>query len=241
MFISPVQTYNPAYRGNNREVFNKSGKFLYKTTTYFFREDLNWTCLAELLGEKYKTVQKVNVLNHACSNGQEPYTLAVKLIQILGKEAKKFFPIQAKDIDFDNIESANRGRLGIKLNEMYRINHYTKNQLTSFFTLGKPADPNNDLVLIPKENIKSKVNFSQADILKDTSEKLPDNTVILCRNFWPYLAPAEREQLASNLYQNIGDNSLIITGDFDYRSNTPDLLKSRGFVEIGMNNVYIKR
>ena len=137
MFISPVQTYNPAYRGNNREVFNKSGKFLYKTTTYFFREDLNWTCLAELLGEKYKTVQKVNVLNHACSNGQEPYTLAVKLIQILGKEAKKFFPIQAKDIDFDNIESANRGRLGIKLNEMYRINHYTKNQLTSFFTLPK--------------------------------------------------------------------------------------------------------
>lgn len=96
MFISPVQTYNPAYRGNNREVFNKSGKFLYKTTTYFFREDLNWTCLAELLGEKYKTVQKVNVLNHACSNGQEPYTLAVKLIQILGKEAKNSFPYRQK-------------------------------------------------------------------------------------------------------------------------------------------------
>lgn len=240
MFISPIQTYNPVYRGNNREVFNKSGKLLYKTTTYFFREDLNWTNLAEFLGKKYKTAEKVNVLNHACSNGQEPYTLAVKLIQVLGKEAKKFFPIQAKDIDFDNIESANRGRLGIKLSDMYRINYYTKDKLTSFFTLGKPENPNSDLVLIPKEKIKIKVNFSQADILKDTSKKLPDNTVILCRNFWPYLSPAERKHLVSNLYRNIGNNSLVITGDFDHCTDTQELLKSHGFAEIG-SNVFMKR
>lgn len=241
MFISPVQTYNPAYRGNNREVFNKSGKFLYKTTTYFFREDLNWTCLAELLGEKYKTVQKVNVLNHACSSGHEPYSLALKLMIKFGVEAKKFFPINARDIDFDNIECARRGELGINDKEMYSINYCTRDNIYEFFDFAKAKNPQDDITLIPKPKLKEKVVFTQADILKDTTQKLPDNTVFMCRNIWPYLSDNNRTKLADSLAQNLGKNSLVVIGDFDIRNcNTDVILYIRGFRESGMFNVFEK-
>ena len=244
MKISPIninrQSYKPSSKGNNREVYNQSGKFLYKTTTYFFRDDLNWSNFVDLLKEKYKTTPKINIINHACSNGQESYSLVIKLMQKLGKEVEKFLPIQAKDIDIDNIASAIRGHLGIKLHDIYRINSYTNNNITTYFNYGEASNPNSDLVLIPKENIKDKVIFNQSDILKDSDKKLPNNTILLCRNLWPYLKLTDREMLAQKLWKNFGKNSLLAIGDFDDKSNTAQLLKKQGFVETGVSRVYTK-
>ena len=107
MRITPVNSVSnvchPNFQGNRRYVYNKNGDFLYRTTTYFFRDDLNWNAFIKFISNKYKNADRVNILNHACSNGQEPYSLAAKLMQTLGEEAEKFFPIIAKDIDKENI------------------------------------------------------------------------------------------------------------------------------------------
>ena len=145
---------NPQFKANNRRICNKSGDLLYKTTTYFFRDDLHWDALVSLLSEKYRNTARVNVINHACSNGEEPYSLVVKLLHSLGDTAEKFFPIKAKDIDQDNINSAKAGRMGIILNDMYRINGYTKDNINTYFDYEKALNPMNDMVLSPKSNIK---------------------------------------------------------------------------------------
>ena len=241
MKISPITDNTRTFRANRRIITNREGKLLYRTTTYFLREDLNWERFANFLKNKYQSASKVNVINHACSSGHEPYSLALKLMIKFGVEAKKFFPINARDIDFDNIECARRGELGINDKEMYSINYCTRDNIYEFFDFAKAKNPQDDITLIPKPKLKEKVVFTQADILKDTTQKLPDNTVFMCRNIWPYLSDNNRTKLADSLAQNLGKNSLVVIGDFDIRNcNTDVILYIRGFRESGMFYVFEK-
>ncbi len=239
MNITPINSHL-SFRGNNRTITAADGKMLYKTTTYFFRSDLDWDNFASLLEKKYKSTNKVNIINHICSNGQEPYSLVVKLIQKFGESAEKFFPIDARDINFENIASAIRGHLGIKNNDMYRINECTQNKINNFFNFGRAMSQENDLVLIPKKEIKNKVNFKQSDIFDDIDKIPAENTVFMCRNFWPYLKPQSREFLAQKLSQKLTSSSLLAIGDFDYKCQTPKLLRKYGFVETFVENIFTK-
>lgn len=244
MYINPISNYPPpkqlSFNSNRRSIYDTQGRLLYKTTTCFFREDLNWDSFVRLLQQKYQNIPKINIINHACSNGAEPFSLIIKLIQKLSKEAAKFFPILAKDLDFDNIENAKNGRIGINFNDIYQINSHTKNKITEFFQYGKSNNPVHDISLIPNDNIRDKVIFSQANILKDLSEKQANNTVLLCRNFWPYLNLETRKLLASLLSQNIGENSLLVIGSFDRERSTLQLLEKNGFKETFIENVFTK-
>lgn len=232
--------YNTGFRGNRRFVYDKSGNFLYRTTTYFFRDDLNWNAFTKFISNKYKNTDRVNIINHACSNGQESYSLAAKLIQTFGDKAEKFFPIIAKDIDKDNIESARRGRLGIKVDDLFRINHYMQDNVSEYFGKGRAENPDNDLVLIPKTQLKNSVIFSQSDIFDDIKTIPRENTIFMCRNFWQYLTLQKREILADALSKRLDSSCLIVTGDFDY-PYADILLQKNGIEGTGIKNVYSKK
>ena len=91
---------NPLFTSNKRERGIKEDGTLNRNTTSFFRNDLIWGDFADLLIDKYKNENKVNVYCYACSDGSEPYSVAMLLISRLGLEgAKKFFPIIAVDKD----------------------------------------------------------------------------------------------------------------------------------------------
>lgn len=245
MKINPVNFNNsypayPAFKGNQRSICDKSGKLLYRTTTYFFRDDLDWNAFVRYLNFKYQNADKVSIINHVCSNGQEPYSLAVKLIHSLKSGAEKFLPIIAKDIDEKNILSAQNGRMGIQLGDIYRINYYTGDNLSKYFTTGKAVNPDNDLVLIPKPNIKDKVIFSQSDIFNDISTLPDENMILLCRNFWPYLEIPQRKNLAKQLSEKINSSSLLVIGDYDERADVGEILYDNGFKETAIRYVYTK-
>ncbi|MFQ8625418.1 MAG: CheR family methyltransferase [Candidatus Gastranaerophilaceae bacterium] len=92
-------------------LLSNSVDYMYGTQSSMFRTDLDWMKFAQYLGTHFKDTKKVNVVCQACSDGSEPYTLALALIHSLGTEsAKKFFPINARDIDITNISNfAERG------------------------------------------------------------------------------------------------------------------------------------
>lgn len=244
MKISPItpasytsNIYRPNFQGNRRFVYDKSGQFLYRTTTYFFRDDLNWNTFIRLLSNKYKNADRVNIINHVCSNGQEPYSLAAMLMEKLGEGAEKFFPIIARDIDEDNINSAKNGRLGINNDDLYRINYFINDNISEYFDKGRAINPENDLVLIPKIELKNSVIFSQSDIFEDIKALPSENTVLMCRNFWPYLSPQKREELAVEIAKRLDSTSLLVTGNYDFCSIV-NLFKTLGFVQTGVKNVY---
>ena len=48
-----------------------------ENNTCFFRICLDWINFGKFIEQKYQNVPKVNIINHACSIGEEAYSLAI--------------------------------------------------------------------------------------------------------------------------------------------------------------------
>jgi len=243
MYIYPV-TYSPInFKANERFVADKNGHLAYKTTTYWFRTDTDWDRLNNFLCDKYKNVNKVNVISHACSNGMEPYSFAMHMKLFHGSDADKFLPITAKDIDRGNILMAKRGFYETEKNNLYQLDIFTRGKYNKFLNCvysGGVIYPDS-LILRPNEELRQCVNFEQGDIFKDIENMPRKNTVLFCKNFWPYLKVEQREELAKKLAEHFDNTCVIITGDYDdIRSNVCELFKKNGFRQYPIRNVWQK-
>lgn len=230
----------PTFKANRRIVCDESGKMLYKTTSYMFRPDLNWDSFVKLLQEKYANTKQVNIINHACSNGAEPFSLVIKLISILGEKAQKFFPIKAKDIDEENIRRARNGYIGIHNDDMYNMNEQMQGNIGKFLNYVPSRAMNDDLGVQPIMQVRENIEFKRSDIFNDIDELPESNTVLLCRNFWPYLDTTKQELLAQKLAQKLDKTSLVAVGNFDSECNIDKLLTKNGFIPTNVENVYTK-
>lgn len=239
---SYVNAYKPQFTANNRQVVDKRNGTTYKTTTYFFREDLDWDRLTKLIENKYKNCDKVHVFNDACSDGHEPISLAIKLQERMGDKSKKFFPIEASDYNSDNIKNAKNGVLGISNEELYQINYATNGNYRDYFDFAKRTNYQDDLALSPKPDIQKKINFKQGDIFQNIEKMPKSNNILLCRNFWKYLPKTgnNAEKLAQKLSDKLDSTSLVVIGEHDIECNTRELLQKYGFEETSVEYVFQK-
>ncbi|MBE7703906.1 MAG: hypothetical protein E7Z89_07650 [Cyanobacteria bacterium SIG28] len=246
----------------------------YRNDTSFFRGDLMWDKFIKFLTDKYQDVSKVNVYNYACSNGSEPFSIIMKLLSTLGeKESEKFFPIIAKDIDTDAIKIAKSNSLPIDWYEKTSINYHTNNKFDLYFTKDPLANSvneeqfyyqtsnnyiqntsgnsndfeDNQTFYFPAKSLTERVEFSKRDIFEDYKNINPENSVVLVRNFWPYLEH-NIPKLISKLAEQMGKNSTLVIGGFDvnacenfYGINLIRELIKKGFISTDEPFVFEKR
>lgn len=173
--------------------------------------------------EKYKKVAKVNVHCFACSEGAEPFSLAMILIEKLGKEkAQKFFPIIASDIDPIIIQNAKNGILKISRNDLEQIRGTMGSNAAKFKYIEHGDKFKKDSFLNTvvtdgkiKPILKDTVIFEHADIREAYADIPPKNSVVMCRNFWRYIDKYDRETLARGISNHLDKNSMFVLGEFD--------------------------
>lgn len=207
---------HPSFGAFERDVFVKQNSFLqrlsHRNNTYLFRTDLYWPGLIDYLVEKYKDVDKVNVYNYACSNGLEAYSFLMELFGRHDEEtADKFTPIIAKDYDSFVINLANQRLVEITDEEKQRINNHTYGHFKDFFRKNSTIKDKYS----PTEKLTSRVVFEVGDITKEFNDIKKDNTIVFARNFWPYLSPADRKWTLQKIAKQLGENSILIVGDYD--------------------------
>ncbi len=227
-----VQGLNPNY---------SPVKIVNSNYTTFFRDDVkDWNATAKTLSNAFRDTDKVNVYNFACSDGSEPYSLAISLIETLGEEeAKKFFPINALDIDSIILNKAKKGELFCSNKEIKKINKYTSSKMDKYFEkvfdLGE-SDTIVRVLPILKDNVKfEKANFTEKIKQIDTP-----NNLILCRNFWRYL-PHNKTAGALVALRHLGDNARFMFGDFDSADSCDSTLPyhfAMAGITYDMANVY---
>lgn len=186
--------------------------------------DLDWHKLANILVEKYKNTNKVNIYCYACSEGAEPLSLAMLLIEKLGKEeAQKFFPIIASDIDEEIFKNAQNGIIKLSKWDIDNIKRILGDNYSKYieFDNNFKKDPNlNDEVCTGriKSILDGTVIFNgNVDIRKSITNIEKNNSVVLCRNFWPYIPEKDQSQLAKDLFEQLGENSMCVIGSYDIR------------------------
>lgn len=226
-------------------VIDNEGILKYRGDTCLCRQDLYFPEIVDYLDNKYKDTPKVNVIMHACSDGEEVYSFLGVLISRLKDKAAKFLPLSAKDIDINHIKLAKRGVYNITKSEYEITNDCMNGDFFNYFEMTLPQvskDPKLKYTRTVKveHSLKTLVNFQQGNILYDVKNMDMKNTVLFARNFWPYLSKDEITQLAHTLARKMDDSSTLIIGEYDKEYGIDRILKREGFIETRYENVYEK-
>lgn len=215
------RTFTPSFKANSRPVRDAMGKLLYLNNSCFFRDDLKWHKLADMLIEKYKDIPKVKIHCAACSEGAEPYSLAMILIEKLGKEkAQKFFPIEASDINEEILRNPKQGIMKLSEDDIKEIRKVLKINPQKYLDIDNKYEYSQELRGIVctgkiKNILKDTVTFKKASFEDVIPKARSHNSVVMARNFWIYPKESEREHLAKKLFGELGNNSLCVIGELD--------------------------
>lgn len=226
--FNPIYTpRTTSFKSLTREIKDENGYVVYRNNTSFFRGDVDWQNLVTELNKKYKDVSNPKIYCYACSDGSEPYSLALALINRLGKEnAQKFFPIIAKDIDPLMIKNAKQGRISFFRSDQKKFMHQCPTlkfeDYFEFDELYNVAKINN--------NLRKCVRFEHGNLTKDIKKLNLENSTLMFRNVWPYLDDIQQKTLSAEIGKKAKDSTLVMVGHYDNDySNAIHYLSKEGF------------
>lgn len=209
------------------------------------REDLDFKDLSKFLAEHFKDKSKVDVFSVACSDGSEPYTLAMHLKE-LPINTDKFFPIKCSDNDGIIISCAQQNRLNMTEQDLKALEEhgidYRKYFDVSSNKMFIPRDKlENFETYDVKDSLLGTVEFFKSTILQEISKMNTDiPKVLLCRNVLPYVGTtSEQLHYLEKICEKLVKNDVFVLGDYDRGATFIKALRSRNFEEV-LKNVFVK-
>lgn len=179
------------------------------TTNYtkFFREprslDYFRDCIVPTLA-KEKNREKISVWSSACSSGEEPYTLAIILAEILERTPALKWEIIGTDISRRVLETASAGI-------------YTTNEIgisdtalvKKYFLKGKDKSLGKCRV---KKCLRDNIKFMHLNLFGNTYPFDEKFDVIFCRNVMIYFDRQTQKQLVERLVTWLKPNGYLVIG-----------------------------
>ena len=230
MQILPINTYqnnntpNTSF-GNISQIRTNVAPYEYANTTFFMRDRLR--NVIHYIVNFYKDAPLVNMICHACSEGQQAFSIKFLLMSMLKERANKYI-VEGRDFDALNILSAKKGAYVVSVPEMEKMERECGFDIYKYITPCGESD--NALFIKVRDYIREQVPFKKVDILKDND--IPaDNTVLFASNMWPYLPAKMQDRLAEKLANTLSPSSHIVLGSFDITNHTHKLLEKAGFIQ----------
>lgn len=175
--------------------------------TLFFRDTspfdaLQHKAVPELLDAKAKTPfpKRLRIWSAACSTGQEPYSIAMVLYELLGDLTEWDIQITATDISDAAIRQASLGRYG-KL----EIQRGMKPALLDKYFITEPNGYK------AKDELRGVIAYSKRNLLKAFSV-LGKFDIIFCRNVAIYFEPEARRDLFNRLADQLTEGGYLFVG-----------------------------
>ncbi len=249
---SPVSvTFSSGMREYKNTIVDNNVKKEVRTSTWFFR-DLNWEKFVKLLDRNFCDKPKVNIYSLAASDGSEAYSCAIAVKECIPEgRQNKFFPILASDIDDEVLNVAKSGRINlfpVDRNEIAKfvekhdwkrfitntgLNKYFKDKAIPIFVENNTLVQNTYSYRVA-DSLFSKVDFQKFDVM-DRVNGIKDNgnTVLLCRNIFPYLGEWRSVCLLDTIGEKLKKNSILVIGEFDYTNPNIDVfVEMAGFERV---------
>jgi len=187
----------------NEDEVNKLKETLTVNVTELFRnpetfDSVRNNVLPELI--KQKGINKViKVWSAGCSNGEEPYSIAIMLNEFLGHSIKRYnISIQATDIDDDSIAKAEMAIFQPK-----QLEKIGQERINRFFI----KKDNNYQVI---DEVKKLVKVKRHDLI--SGPKFSGFDIIFCRNVTIYFEQSLQEILYMNFYNALNDGGYFVMG-----------------------------
>ncbi|MGV8838561.1 CheR family methyltransferase, partial [Cellvibrio sp.] len=155
----------------------------------------------------------------ASSTGEEPYSIAMTLIEAFGS----YMPpveIIASDIDSAVLQFAEQGVYSID-----RLDALTLEQKKNFFLRGKGKNSGKAKVI---DKLRQLVSFKQINLLEQDWQLKPGFDVIFCRNVMIYFDKPTQIKLLERMVRLLKPDGIYIAGHSESFSNATHLVRLIG-------------
>lgn len=191
--------------------------------TYFLREEHQLACLTnDLLRERVALKApggSVRIWSAPCSTGEEPYSIAIWLLENWALVDEYNIEIVGSDIDTAVLEAARAGKFGKR----------------AFMRMAAPlvgryfnqVDEETWRII---DELRESVQFTQVNLVEPSETRAHGAfDVIFCRNVLIYFDDASRRIATDNLYENLAPGGFICLGHAESMSRISSLFEVRRF------------
>lgn len=206
----------------------------------FFRDPLSFAILEKiilpgLIQKKIANKRKeIRVWSAGCSGGQEPYSIAILLEELLANNDNKLrYRIFATDIDEKQLEEGRRGEYNLRT-----LGNVNLNRISTWFT--KRGE---NYVVLP--SIQEKIDFSCADLIKEGKNSPPSSIfgefdLVFCCNVLVYYQPFYQSRILKKFEYSLAQDGYLIT-DTSEKSILVDYGYSEVFPQTSIFQTSMKR
>ncbi|MFW5991617.1 MAG: CheR family methyltransferase [Halanaerobiaceae bacterium] len=186
-------------------------------TSEFYRNPKNFKYLeTEIIPEIMNNNRNAKIWSSPCSNGSEPYTIAIILSKLSYNPGN--YTIIGSDLDSNILTEAKKG-----IYNENAVQNVPPEILKEYF---KPINDSTNKYQLSKKIIE-KVKFEKIDLINESFKRNWD--LILCRNFFIYLTKDIKEMLTHKY------TSALKKGGYLFLGNTEFIFNPENF---GLEKIY---
>jgi chemotaxis methyl-accepting protein methylase len=206
MRATNIESYSDYLRMliRNPEEYDKLFEVLCINVSEFFRDPPVWAqvrmLLAELIRRKTRDNDKtIRIWSAGCANGEEPHTIAIKLISLMQADILNFcVEIIATDVDKKSIKIAEKGEYAKD-----SLKNVSKKYLDRYFEQV-------DDIYRTKDDINKLITYQYLDLTSE--EMIKDADMVFCRNVFIYFDRSLQEQLLMKFHKALRPGGYLIMG-----------------------------
>jgi chemotaxis protein methyltransferase CheR len=192
--------------------------------TYFFREEYQFQCLVKSIlpdiTSRKKDKSPIRIWVIPSSSGEEPYSIAIYLLEYWAGINDWDIEIISSDIDTKILAQARKGRCSVR-----SVQHLPENILRKYFT--RVSDEYQIC-----EELREAVEFTRVNLAESADTRPYRNfDVIFCRNLLIYFDDVSRKTASETFYDALNPGGYICLGHSESMSRISSLYKVRKFPE----------
>ena len=185
--------------------------------TYFYREDHQLRCMTSNLLEdivlRRSSDEPIRIWSLPCSTGEEPYSIAIWLMENWPAVDRYDIEIVGSDIDTRALKAASEGIYGERA-----LMRLTKSIRERYF---RPL-PDGNLQIDP--GLRDSIRFTKTNLIETPSMNEYRNIdIVFCRNVLIYFDDASRRMAAENIYDCLRPGGYICLGHSETMSRISSL------------------
>lgn len=191
--------------------------------TYFYREEHQLRCMTESLLDDIVSRREpgatLRIWSIPCSTGEEPYSIALWLMENWPQVDNYNIEIVGSDIDTRALRAAAEGVYGDRA-----LMRLSRDIIGRYF---RPVTGGNHQI---DEGLRNSIEFTRANLI-DTKDMMQyrDFDLIFCRNVLIYFDDASRRLAAENLYDCLRPGGYICLGHSESMSRISPLFRVSRF------------
>ncbi|RQU40162.1 chemotaxis protein CheR [Burkholderia cenocepacia] len=185
--------------------------------TAFFRESHHFPILSEFVKSR---PAPVSVWCSAASTGEEPYSIAITLIEALGDTAARNASILATDLDTQVLAKAEAG-----IYTYDQVKHLSPERLKRFFLKGTGAQAGRVKV---RPELRAMIRFEQLNLTDADYGIAKPFDAIFCRNVMIYFDKPTQGQVLSRFEPLVKPGGLLFAGHSENFTYVTQAFRLRG-------------